>query len=70
MLERTKRRTKAARSTRSWKHARKDKRQYIFHGECRCIDKDDWWSSGFYPVNTTKRDTPFMREDLELAAAG
>jgi hypothetical protein len=49
------------RNTRSWKHNRKDRKQYIVDG---CI-KDVFW--GYIPISETpgmmKRQTEFMMEE-------
>ena len=52
------------RKTRSWKHNRKDRKQYSFNG------KGKVWYDGYgyvmLPINTEKRNTYFMSDcDIE-----
>ena len=55
------------RKTRSWKHNRKDRKQYMVDGKCKVFYEG--WGVILEPVNTEKRNTPFMDlsdiEDIE-----
>lgn len=49
-----------ARKTLSWKHNRKDRKQYIHDGK---VWIDNWYMIPF--VRYDKHDTPFMHEDMD-----
>lgn len=56
------------RNTRSWKHTRKDRKQYMRNGMCKVYlginAKGEVWEA-WVPVNTEKRNTEFMSIDEE-----
>ena len=54
--------------TRSWKQLRRDRHHYELNGMV-VVDNgpyDDLRRWSMAPVNRSKKDTPFMREDLEM----
>lgn len=55
------------RNTRSWKHVRRDRKQYMFNGmaksrgwEYDMVDGVVYQYTEMEPVNRNKRNTPFM----------
>lgn len=50
------------RNTRSWKHTRKDRKQYMRNGMCKeyITDSNGGTWEIWVPVNTEKRNTEFM----------